>query len=209
MPTTYSVRLLAATSSPLALSACGKKLGPYPVTVNPSETCSLRTTDNETLSFQAGRPVSVRATYLVKDKRIQLDVRDSKVVFEKASYDTDTETLTADAAESGQNVGVSVKKTQICNPDCEEITRSTEQRSCTRYEQRQETYCRWNGHHQQCHTRWVSYPIPGWHWVEFTTITRTFRIDSVLNSLDQRELARSSDTLKVRDRQRESFGPCF
>ena len=175
--------------SAAGLSACGKKLGPYPVEVLPKQNFELKTASGRTLSFEADQKFSAIATYLGRKNLIQLNIGPELVQFQGAKFDKNTAQIYATPEKSGQGIGVVVSRSLVCNPDCETREVRTEEEVCTYYVEYRRTVCYNHPSGVICRDEWTQVPRTGSQWVEYVTTSSTYSVKASLYDLNMKDLA--------------------
>jgi protein-tyrosine-phosphatase len=196
--------------SAAALSACGKTMGPYPVEVMPSQKFELHAVSGKTLSFEADRSFDAVATFFGRKKLVQMNIGTEVVKFTGAQFDKTSGQVIAPAEKTGQDVGVTVATSQVCDPDCEVLHTRRDYYSCTYYIDERYTVCRPAGNGAViCSTHWRQVPRAGHQWVEVTEITRKFGVKANLLDRSNVELAKASGTYLDKTEEVRALSACF
>ncbi|MBU6375268.1 MAG: hypothetical protein KGQ59_04680, partial [Bdellovibrionales bacterium] len=199
--------MLIASAS--ALSACGQKMGPYPVEVQAKQKFALQTVTGRTLEFEADQKVSAMATYLGRKSLIRLQMGAEAVEFANAKFDKDTRQVYASPMRSGQGLGVTISRSLVCNPECEqsEVTRVME--TCTYFIEDHYTVCNDTPYGMRCHDAWRQIPRTGTQWVDQILTTRTFAVEASLFDRSMNEVAKAQGRYQEAERRRQAVSPCY
>ena len=202
-------RALMLLASAATLSACGKKMGPYPVEVQAKQKFALQSVIGRTLEFEADQKVSAIATYFGRKSLIRLQMGGEAVEFANAKFDKDTRQIYASPARSGQGLGVTISRSLVCNPDCEqsEVTRVLE--SCTYFVEDHYTVCQDTPYGIRCHDSWRQVPRTGTQWVDYITTTRTFAVEASLFDRSLAEVAKAQGNYQDSERRTRKVTPCY
>ncbi len=165
-------------------------MGPFGVEITPSQKFELRATTGEPVTFEAGTPVRAAATYIAKNRTIELELGGQIVAFKKAKFEKKTGRLVALPEKTGQDIGISVARSLVCNPDCEARETTVSLERCTYYEQERHTSCYTTRYGRLiCSDSWISIPRSGLRRMEYATVTRNYTVDARLVDRSWIELA--------------------
>lgn len=198
---TSTLALLAALSATVTLSACGKSTT-YPFELKTQQAFEIAAGES-TIAFSPDQNLKGIATYAPLLKRLQLEIGGEKITFKGAKLAKEKSEIVASPADSGirttggELLGVSTKRTLVCNPDCERIERDIRDEYCTYFETVPEMYCNgWGpvygpgyGNGNDCYSRWVSRPRTGRQTVERTVTTREYEINGSIFGATLGEMA--------------------
>jgi len=211
-----ALALLAA----LGLSACGKA-GPYTFEIAPTQAFEVAAGDT-VVAFDPAKKMEGIATYQFFGKKLQLEVGGQKITFGGAKIDKSKAEMISSPADSGvrttggELLGISTKRTLVCNPECETIQRDIRDEYCTYFENVPEVVCTggsYDHHHGgggvNCYTRWYQRPRTGRQTVERTTTTRNYELTGSIFGATLGEMAKTSATYTTVDTDSGALTGCY
>ena len=218
-----TLALLAALTSAVTLSACGKK-GSYQFELTTQQAFEVAAGDS-VVAFNPDQKMQGVASYAPLLKRLQLEIGGEKIVFKGAKLDKEKSEIVASPADSGirttggELLGISTKRTLVCNPDCERVERDVREEYCTYYETVPELFCNgWgpvygpgygHGNGAHCYTRWVSRPRTGRQTVERTVTTREYEINGSIFGATLGEMASTHSNYTQVSTSSRALTACF
>jgi hypothetical protein len=163
------------------LSACDPSWGPHALEMEVSEGFTLVDRKKQNFDFASDSIHHLQAYYSGSKKtltltRVGLSDQKQNFDFKKVTFNKEDNGITSDPATTGQNAGIEIKRTLVCNPECESVAEQEVTRSCTYYETRERTRCHGRGHDRECNTYWESYPVSGLQRVRETTTVRSYNL---------------------------------
>ena len=200
----------------LPLSGC-KKVGPVDLNWELSSDVTLTAGHGLKLDLRQGSKVFTEVTYYPRSKKIELYLvdREETVTFKKGILSDDGQTVRAEFQNSGQKnfdgsrLGLEFRRSLICDPDCQQVTRRELTRPCTYYITRPYTRCEYDlfGYYR-CTTYFERIPRPGWERVELTTKVRRYDISGTLFSENAPSLASAAGMATEEDSQTRQLELC-
>ncbi len=207
----------------LGLSACGKN-STFKFEITTQQAFEVAA-DDAVIAFNPDQKMEGVASYAPLLKRLQLEIGGQKIVFKGAKLDKAKSEIIASPADSdvrttgGELLGISTKRTLVCNPDCQRVERDIREEYCTYFETVPEVFCNgwgpiygpgWGGGRgANCYTRWVSRPRTGRQTVERTVTTREYEINGTLFGATLGDMASTFSTYTSVDTSVRALTSCF